>query len=337
MKRLAEIAAFLALAIGLHVAFAIRIPSKDGADAGGQGGAALVTLQGAPPGTVDMVERWETPPEMVSEPVVEEMVQEAALTPPTPTRPVTPVAPRPAFPMVTLPDAMPETAALPKVETDVPPPPEPEPEVEPDPEPEPEPEEVAEPLPEPEPEVTPEPEPQVAEEAPSEMVPDTSRRPQARPRDFTPRVVAREEPRPEKAEDGPRQQAARAGGSGGATQQAAGSGGSQQAGQNNGQVRAGAGKDAARLEAVWGGQIRNRIERRKRFPGGMRGKQGRVVVRITVSRDGNVMGARVVRSSGEAVFDQEAMKAIQRAGRMPSAPAGLSQASYTFTLPMDFS
>ena len=327
LKRLAEGTAFVALAVGLHVVLAIRVPDKGGTDAGGQGGQAFVTLQGAPPGTVDMVERWETPPEVTETPQEVEIVEPVAMqSPVTPVTP-TPPAPRPAFPSVTLPDAMPETTALPQVEMDVPPPPEPEAEPEEQPEPEPE---VAEETPQETPEDQPE---EVAEEQLNEMTPTTSSRPQARPRDFTPQVAKR----PEKAEDGPRQQASRAGGAGAATQRAAGNGGSQQAGRDNGSVRAGSGGDTAKLQAVWGNQIRVRIERKKRFPGGMRGKSGRVIVRLTVSRDGNVLGAKVVRSSGHAEFDRAALQAIRRAGRMPAAPEGITQSSHTFNLPMGFS
>ncbi|MWD30059.1 energy transducer TonB, partial [Aquicoccus sp. SCR17] len=33
---------------------------------------------------------------------------------------------------------------------------------------------------------------------------------------------------------------------------------------------------------------------------------------------------------------QAAMRAVSRAGRMPPAPEGLTQPSYSFNLPMDF-
>ncbi|KAA2314199.1 TonB family protein [Pseudooceanicola sediminis] len=321
MRRLLETAAFLALAVGLHVAVAIRVPSDGGSDAGGQGGQALVSLQGAAPGMVEMVKAWETPPE-VAQPDTPDMPQDAVADP-APLRPVAQTTPRPAFPSMELPQAQPDTTALPKIEQDVPPPPQAEPD--------PIPEEVAQPAPEPQPEPEPEPE-QVAE---SPLTPALSKRPQPRPEDLA-IPQPREKPTP-KAVQADRTQKARKGGEGGATQRAAGNGGSQQAGTSNGRVKAGNGKAEARLEAVWGSQIRTRIERRKRFPGGLRGQQGRVVVRITVGRDGNVLGAQVVRSSGIAAFDQAAMAAIQRSGRMPAAPAGLSRPSYAFNLPMDFS
>lgn len=316
MRRLLETSAFLALAVGLHVAIAIRIPSDEGSDAGGQGGQALVSLQGAAPGMVEMVEAWETPPE-VTQPDTPEMVQPQSE--PAPEAPVIQTAQRPSFPSMELPEALPDTAALPSVDTDTPPPPQDEPE--------PLPEKVVEPEP------TPEPQPeQIAEALPS---PALSKRPQSRPEDLA--IPKPREKPPEKAVRGNRTQKARAGGDGGATQRAAGNGGSQQAGTSSGTVKAGNGKAQARLEAVWGSQIRTRIERKKRFPGGLRGQQGRVIVRITVGRDGSVLGAQVIRSSGVAAFDQAAMTAIQRSGRMPAAPAELTQASYAFNLPMDFS
>ncbi|QOL81253.1 TonB family protein [Pseudooceanicola spongiae] len=304
MRRLLETTAFLALAVGLHVAIAMRIPADEGSDAGGQGGQALVSLQGAAPGMVEMVEAWETPPD-VAQPDTPEMTQPQSE--PAPEAPVAQTAPRPSFPSMELAEALPDTAALPKVDQDVPPPPEAEPEPEPEPQ-------------------------EVAEAAPS---PTLSKRPQQRPENLAvPKPPAPPKPKAVKAE---RTQKARPGGEGGATQRAAGNGGSQQAGTSNGTVKAGNGKAEARLEVVWGSQIRTRIERKKRFPGGMRGQQGRVVVRIVVGRDGAVLGAQVVRSSGVAAFDQAAMLAVQRSGRMPTAPSGLSKPSYAFNLPMDFS
>ncbi|MBT9384939.1 TonB family protein [Pseudooceanicola sp. CBS1P-1] len=315
-RRLAEGAVFLTLAVGLHVALAIRLPAQDtGSDAGGQGGDALVSLKGAAPGTIAMVQQWETPPETTQQ--VEPVPQDTP--PPTPVTTPQPDAPPPAMPQLDLAAQQPDTVALPKIETEVPPPPQPDPPP------------VAEAPPEPEPE--PQPQEEVAEAQPDSAAPTEARRPMPRPQDLAPEP----QKKPEKAVPGPVTQAARKGGEGGVTQRAAGSGGSAQAGNSSGSVRTGKGKEEARLEAVWGAKIRGWIERKKRFPGAMRGSSGRVVVRLTVAPDGRLLGASVVRSSGEAAFDQAALSAVQRAGRMPKAPAQLKEASYSFNLPVDFS
>lgn len=330
MKRLVEAAVFVGLAIGLHVVIAMRVPSEDGAEAGGAGGQALVTMKGAPPGTVEMIEQWETPPEAVTEPEPAAL-QTEAVSEPAPELPTAVTSPSPAaMPRMELPDAMPDTASLPKVEMDVPSPPEPEPEPEemaeqppePDQQPEPEPEDVAEPV-----EIA-----EVAPEQPDQTTPTVSKRPLARPREVerAPEPAPRREPQPQ------RTQQARAGGEGGATQRAAGSGGTSQAGNGQASERAANAGQQAKLASVWGGRIRARIERRKRFPNSARGQTGTVIVRVTVAADGTMLGYSVLRSSGNAAFDQAAMQAIRSAGRMPAAPSGLNEASRTYDLPMAF-
>nr|WP_256471729.1 energy transducer TonB [Oceanicola sp. 502str15] len=82
----------------------------------------------------------------------------------------------------------------------------------------------------------------------------------------------------------------------------------------------------------WGAQIRSRIERRKRSPGG----RGRVVLRITVAASGQVTGLGLVRSSGNPRIDKAAIQAVRSAGRMPRAPQQLGGGSQSFNLPMDF-
>ncbi|MBY5973509.1 TonB C-terminal domain-containing protein [Ferrimonas balearica] len=334
MKRLAEALAFVALAVGLHLALAIRVPAS-GSESGGSGGEAMVTLQGAPEGMEEMIRAWETPPEAevdpeAPEPVEPEPVEEIA-------RPVIEETPPPSMPSLDVAEASTDTVSVPSFDTEVPPPPQPPEEV---------PQEVPEMQPEPEP--TPaEEQPEVVEDEAPALAPVASLRPMTRPERAAPQVEAAPPPPPEpepapeptpEARPADRTQQARQGGAGGVTQRAAGSGGASQAGNaGNAQVRTGNAQQEAKLQAVWGAKIRSRIERRKRFPNGMRGQTGRVVMRITVGRDGTILGASIARSSGQAAFDQAAVQAVQRAGRLPSAPNGLTQSSYTFTLPMDFS
>lgn len=331
MKRLVEALVFVGLALGLHLAMALRVPAT-GAQSGGAGGEALVTLQGAPAGMEEMIRAWETPPETQVDPEAPAPVQ------PDPVQPVArPEAEAaPVLPQLDVAEASPDTVTVPKFDLDVPPPPRAPEEV---PQEVPEIAEAPEAAPD---EVQPE---QVVDTAPA-LAPVASLRPPQRP-ETAPRVDSppppppqpepEPEPRPE-AKPADRTQKAREGGNGGATQRAAGSGGQSQAGTaGSSRVATGNAQQEAKLQQVWGARIRSRIERRKRFPSGMRGQSGRVVVRLTVGRDGTILGASVARSSGQAAFDEAAIQAVQRAGRLPAAPKGLSQASYTFNLPMDFS
>lgn len=172
---------------------------------------------------------------------------------------------------------------------------------------------VPEPEPEPEPVAEPEPEP----------VPVPKVRPPMRPEP---------EPEPKQAEIAEKAQKEVQGRE---AQRSAGTGGSTQAGNSSaGKVKTDGSGKSDRLQVVWGSQIRTRIERAKRAPRGA--PKGVVLLQVSVSPDGQVVGVRVRKSSGDAGLDQAALAAVSRAGRMPRAPKELTGTSYKFNLSMDF-
>ncbi|WP_415402148.1 energy transducer TonB family protein [Tateyamaria sp. SN3-11] len=121
-------------------------------------------------------------------------------------------------------------------------------------------------------------------------------------------------------------------------QRAAGSGGGTAAGSER--LAETATRDPAQVQsltAAWGGAIRATIERRKRYPRQADGVSGQTVVSVTVGRNGSLISVAVRRSSGNAALDQAAVRAVTTARRFPNAPAGLEEASYTFSLPIQFS
>ncbi|KIC34180.1 energy transducer TonB [Leisingera sp. ANG-M7] len=121
-----------------------------------------------------------------------------------------------------------------------------------------------------------------------------------------------------------------------AGQRAAGAGGGAEAGQSGGARTATAdpGREA-KLRTVWGNKIRARIERRKRYPSGARGR-AQVVLRLTVARDGRLLDHRIAKSSGIAAFDQAALDAVARAGKFPPAPKKLQAVQIRLSLPVSF-
>ncbi|MDO9637836.1 MAG: energy transducer TonB [Pseudotabrizicola sp.] len=289
----------IAIALGLHVAvFAIRTPQA-GAMSAGAGGTDLVSLQAADAVLAELITEWDRPPTPEAEPVAELTPPVQPETPP----PLTPVT-EPPPPLMPAPDAMalPPMAEVPlNADISLPPPPPPEPE----------------PLPEPEPDPVPEPEP------------EPEQRPKPRPADLA-------RPNPPEAPKAAAKPAPQTPSAGQAAQRAAGSGGGAQAG-DSGSAQA-ATRSAAQqndLKAGWGASIRSRIERRKAYPAAARGAAGTVTVRLTVSRSGQLAGVAIAKSSGNAALDQAAVRAVQSA-RYPAAPAGLTDASYSFTLPMTF-
>lgn len=182
-------------------------------------------------------------------------------------------------------------------------------------------------------------------DTPAPPVPDTATAvpqptppPQAAP---LPRIKPKK--RPQKAKASPPKPAAkpdtkaRKASSGASAQKAAGSGGGTQAGTSGRAKTASLSKSKeASLIATWGSRIRTRIERRKRFPKGARAK-GRVILKVAISRSGQLQGVSVRRSSGHAALDAAAVKAVRQAGKFPPAPKQLTRAVYQFSLPVDFS
>lgn len=303
MMRFLEPLAFTALAIAAHLLFMADFRTQDGLQSGGVGGAALITLAAAPPQIETMVEAWDRPPETAVAQTMPKAPAEPDVAPPPP---VNSFDAPPALPgAVALPSNPVNTPQLPQFDSATPEPPV------------------------------------------SDLAVKSSPRPKTRP-DPSRKAIEKPEPTPKpaqqaqtKKEPEPKRDVKKAGKAqkataGRAAQKAAGSGGSSNAGN------AGKAKTATlskgqqqRLISAWGGRIRAKIERSKRYPRGVRNR-GRVVLRLAISPSGAVRGVSVARSSGNSALDKAAVAAVRRAGRMPRAPKGLKNASYSFNLPIAF-
>lgn len=360
MKRLVEILAFVGLAVAVHLALVLRFDVNDGAEAGGQGGAAMVSISAASASVETMVAEWEAPPktsQSAPRPVNPNKIVTESTSVRSDTRPdLAPVVTA----AISLPSASENSPKRPDIDLSTPPSPKPLPVVEPVPKPvirpiplpvvepvtapvietavrpiaepapimAPAPEKVFRPEPAPEPIVSPEPPRPTALDA--EGRPTTSKRPLLRPEREIPPKPASKQKKAKPAET------ARPASGASVAQTSAGSGGSTQAGATEqSSVKTLNNSETVRLQTVWGGKIRARIERQKRFPRGSKGG-GQVVLRVTVARDGRVQSAQITRSSGTQEFDKAALSAVSRAGRMPRAPKGLDRPSYTFNLPVVF-
>jgi len=315
MRAALEFSSFVAVATALHLGLWAGLPAGGGQSAGA-GGEALVSLEAAPGALQALADAWRQPPEA-----------QAQVSPPLPEAPAR--ATEPALPRATDPtprQAAPRAVPGPQSKPSAPPPPVPSPApkiadsaprfaVAPeaasapgDPTfapPETAPAAVVPPaaLPAPSPETAPprpEPAPQKSPPAEPEAHPDTPAAP--------PPVPA---------------------------QKAAGSGGRQAAG-NRGAAEVSTGNPALRqsLMARWQGAIGAAIERRKRYPRGSRGS-GRVVLTLTITRQGQLAAVAVTRSSGQPLLDEAALSAVRRA-RLPAAPRGLDEPRYSFRLPLSF-
>ncbi|MEM6578324.1 MAG: hypothetical protein AAF678_07520, partial [Pseudomonadota bacterium] len=83
MKRAAEVVVFGLLALVVHVALFLARP-EDGAEAGGSGGEAMISIEAATPTVEQMVEAWEqqAPPVAASEQTLDQPEAPDATPPP---------------------------------------------------------------------------------------------------------------------------------------------------------------------------------------------------------------------------------------------------------------
>lgn len=205
--------------------------------------------------------------------------------------------------------------------------------VEAQPEPEPQPEPVIEKPPEPEP---PPPEP-VVEPEPEIKIPELPKLPDAAavlapppPPKPRPKVVERKPP-PKKAverrkpinQDKPPAERTSA-----PTAQA-------QAAPTAAAPSQGASSASSVSPASWRGSLLAHLNRYKRFPGGA--SPGIVQVSFSIDRSGRVLSARLIRGSGDAALDEEAVAMVRRASPVPAPPAGLGGSTIALAVPVKFS
>jgi protein TonB len=78
------------------------------------------------------------------------------------------------------------------------------------------------------------------------------------------------------------------------------------------------------------------LNRYKRFPSGAAGV-GTASVAFTISRSGQVLSARLVRSSGGGALDEEAVSLPRRASPVPAPPPDVGGgSSITLAVPIRF-
>lgn len=79
------------------------------------------------------------------------------------------------------------------------------------------------------------------------------------------------------------------------------------------------------------------LQRFKRYPDAAGGAVGVAIIQFTLNRQGQVLGSRLTKSSGNAVLDQEALAILRRANPFPPFPAEKSGGQDSFAAPLNFS
>lgn len=89
---------------------------------------------------------------------------------------------------------------------------------------------------------------------------------------------------------------------------------------------------------TWKGMLLRHLERHKRYPPeAQRARhEGVTYVRFTMSRDGRVLFATVVRPTGISSLDQEGLELLRRAEPLPSLPADQPGETLALVVPIQF-
>lgn len=303
MRILLEGSIFLGFALAVHLAVWPAAP-ETGAEGGGQGGDALLSVQASSASIMGLVAKWESPPEvtMVPEDAFSEPRDVAMMAPDLPATLKTQTAPtsiQPPKPPVMQPDV----PALPGYQPQPPAPPQ-----------------------------TPGP------DANAHTTPLTANiRPMARPKGPSEQQRNPKLESARKTDNNPKEvpdkmaQNASSDSAASTARKAQGTGETSARGRGGqAQVATLSRSQRQSLIVQWGGQIRARIARRAPQGAG----RGTAVVTITVSGDGVLLGVSLAQSSGNPRIDKLAIAAVRNTRQFPAAPARLGIKSHRFKLPV---
>ena len=101
---------------------------------------------------------------------------------------------------------------------------------------------------------------------------------------------------------------------------------------------AGTSASTARSIVSWQNSVMLQINRHKRYPEAARSRdmQGVVQVHIEIDRGGRLLSSEIVRSSGHALLDEEALEILKRATPLPAVPVGMQGETFDFRIPIGF-
>ncbi|AWH54615.1 energy transducer TonB [Stenotrophomonas sp. ESTM1D_MKCIP4_1] len=96
--------------------------------------------------------------------------------------------------------------------------------------------------------------------------------------------------------------------------------------------------ERSRANATWQGLLLGHLQQHRRYPRQSERlrQQGVAYVRFAVFRDGRVSAARIERSSGFALLDQETLDTVQRASPVPAPPAEVAGDPVEVMVPVAF-
>ena len=88
--------------------------------------------------------------------------------------------------------------------------------------------------------------------------------------------------------------------------------------------------------ASWQQAVVARLARFQRYPAQAKGATGVVNLSFSMDRQGHVLNSQIIKSSGSAILDAEALSLLTRAAPLPPPPAAVPDSDLTFVLPIRF-
>jgi TonB family protein len=101
-------------------------------------------------------------------------------------------------------------------------------------------------------------------------------------------------------------------------------------------VEQGIGQALQRVKVAWQKELIAHLNRYKRYPANRTGKSTDIVVAMHLDRTGHVIGANVIKSSGDEAFDRAAVSMVERASPVPPPPPRVADEGLDFMLPIKF-
>ncbi|WP_448205994.1 energy transducer TonB [Azospirillum sp. sgz302134] len=88
----------------------------------------------------------------------------------------------------------------------------------------------------------------------------------------------------------------------------------------------------------WQGLVLGHLERHKRYPrtAQARRQEGVAQLHVTLDRQGRVLSARLVKSAGHTLLDEEALAMVERASPLPPPPPEVPRSPVELLIPVQF-
>lgn len=98
----------------------------------------------------------------------------------------------------------------------------------------------------------------------------------------------------------------------------------------------GTGASAVRERVTWQKELAAHFDKYKRYPEDRAARSAEVVVNFVLDDGGHIVSSRIVKTSGDPVFDDAALSMLQRSDPVPPPPPLVASAGLSFTMPVIF-